>query len=139
MPGEAGEWITIDEVDYDDAAPWPSAPDGGGPSLERIANTAYGNDPANWRASTASGGTPGESLPPTEPLIAFEPAAITASILEGTNAAPAAFEVWNVGINTLTYTLADDAAWLTLSPAGGSSPGGAVRRAHSATFGAASL
>jgi hypothetical protein len=47
-------------VDYDDAPPWPAAPDGNGPSLQRLAPFIYGNDPAHWAASAAAGGSPGE-------------------------------------------------------------------------------
>ena len=48
---------------YGDQAPWPSAPDGSGPSLVLIApqtNPDHAN-PFNWRASTAAGGNPGTS------------------------------------------------------------------------------
>jgi|GEM_PF-459493 len=55
-PGDQ-EWghdqyfIPRDKVEYDDQAPWPVAPDGGGPSLNRINPAQYGNDPANWQAA----------------------------------------------------------------------------------------
>ena len=49
-------WITLDEVRYNDKAPWPVAADGDGPSLQRLVPAAYGNDPTNW---FASGPTPG--------------------------------------------------------------------------------
>jgi hypothetical protein len=52
----------VDEVAYDDAAPWPTAPDGGGPSLERIDLEADGGAAAAWAAAPIPGGTPG--LPP---------------------------------------------------------------------------
>jgi hypothetical protein len=54
---------------YDDAAPWPTAADGSGPSLEIIDPNGDPNDPANWRASQTNGGTPGvESVsPPATP------------------------------------------------------------------------
>src|SRR5207248_1404347 len=44
-------YITIDEVRYNDKAPWPLLADGFGPSLQRINSAAYGNDPANWLAA----------------------------------------------------------------------------------------
>jgi hypothetical protein len=44
---------------YGDSNPWPTAPDGSGPSLQIIDSQGNGNDPANWRASTVDGGTPG--------------------------------------------------------------------------------
>jgi spore coat protein CotH len=49
----------ISEFTYDDAAPWPAAADGGGPSLENINPLGNPNSPSNWRASDAVGGTPG--------------------------------------------------------------------------------
>lgn len=131
--------VTSDELEYDDVAPWPSTPDGGGPSLERIANSSYANDPVNWRASSAAGGTPGASQPPTTPLISFGPAAINAAVLQGTNAGPASFEVWNAGIGTLSYAVGENAAWMSVAPAIGSSQNSADRVTHSVTFDAAAL
>lgn len=60
-------YIAVDSILYDDEAPWPQQPDGAGPSLERIFAIGYGNDPINWAASTAQGGTPGRrnSVAPT--------------------------------------------------------------------------
>ena len=49
-------YITVDEVHYNKAQ-WPTAADGGGLSLQRIAAAAYGNDPINWQAADP---TPGQ-------------------------------------------------------------------------------
>lgn len=49
----------VDSVTYDDVAPWPTAADGGGPSLELSSPTADNAVAANWHASSAAGGTPG--------------------------------------------------------------------------------
>ena len=48
---------------YDDAAPWPTAANGQGPSLVLLApgTNPDHNNPANWRASSTSGGNPGSS------------------------------------------------------------------------------
>jgi len=51
------QYIRIDRVNYDDASPWVTSPDGGGPVLAKIFETTYGNDAANWSASIASPGT----------------------------------------------------------------------------------
>jgi hypothetical protein len=51
--------IDVDALVYQDVVPWPTAADGGGPSLERLAANAYADDPANWRASEQPGGSPG--------------------------------------------------------------------------------
>jgi len=50
----------VDIVEYDDGSPWPTSPDGGGPSLELI-DPSYDNSLAeSWQASFVDGGTPGE-------------------------------------------------------------------------------
>ena len=49
-------WIREEQVTYDDVAPWPTTPDGGGKVLRRINATAYGNDAANWQAADPSPG-----------------------------------------------------------------------------------
>jgi len=54
----AGTPNLIDTVTYDDASPWPTGPDGNGPTLE-LKNAKLDNaSAANWSAST-SHGTPG--------------------------------------------------------------------------------
>ncbi|MEX2187248.1 MAG: lamin tail domain-containing protein [Pirellulales bacterium] len=57
-PGPAGSLILADRVEYNDVAPWSILADGMGPSLSKIANSAYGNDPASWTAGP-NDGTPG--------------------------------------------------------------------------------
>jgi hypothetical protein len=44
---------------YDDSGTWPTAPDGGGPSLEIIDPLGDPSDPSNWRASLYYVGSPG--------------------------------------------------------------------------------
>jgi len=51
-------FITVDEVRYNDKAPWPPAADGSGASLQRLNVAAYGNDPINWTASAPTPGLP---------------------------------------------------------------------------------
>ena len=61
------QWIRVDRVTYSDglhpedfpagADPWPIKANGQGSSLTRIDPTAYGNDPANWKAATPSPGS----------------------------------------------------------------------------------
>ena len=67
---------TVDDVTYDDAAPWPVAPDGGGPSLEVSDLTADNADPANWHASSVDFGTPRQ--PNTSPPLALSGETVTA-------------------------------------------------------------
>lgn len=67
--GNGGEALTIknslglllDSVNYDDAAPWPTAADGTGPSLERKSLEAGSSDPTNWKASTNPDGAVGSA------------------------------------------------------------------------------
>lgn len=46
----------VDAVNYDDVAPWPTEPDGSGPSLVRCDPTTDGNDASNWRAASTGTG-----------------------------------------------------------------------------------
>lgn len=57
----SGANLTIDEVTYDDASPWPSSADGNGPSLTLMDLASDNSQAASWRASYADGGTPGTS------------------------------------------------------------------------------
>ncbi len=58
----------VDAVEYDDADPWPTEPDGDGPSLELI-DAGFDNALAESWMVAAIGGTPGtyESTSPVEP------------------------------------------------------------------------
>ncbi len=40
--------VLEDEIDYDDASPWPTAADGGGSSLQRLTTDSWGDDSASW-------------------------------------------------------------------------------------------
>lgn len=51
----------IHQFEYDDDAPWAVAADGNGPSLEIIDENGDHSDPANWRASSVLGGSPGSA------------------------------------------------------------------------------
>ncbi|HUU91758.1 MAG TPA: lamin tail domain-containing protein, partial [Phycisphaerae bacterium] len=61
---EVVRYIQVDSVDYSDGSavgdPWPTDPDGNGPSLERVTLGEYGDDPVNWTASPAADGSPGQ-------------------------------------------------------------------------------
>ncbi|MFO7888868.1 MAG: lamin tail domain-containing protein, partial [bacterium] len=52
--------LFVDSLKYDDQPPWPSEPDGNGPTLELIDLSADNSYPANWQASAGTG-TPGRS------------------------------------------------------------------------------
>ncbi len=77
--------ILIDIVNYDDAAPWPTEPDGDGPSLSLI-DPNYDNSLAgSWLASDQDGGTPGELNFPPEPFITVLDPNGGESIQQGSN------------------------------------------------------
>jgi len=48
---------TVDAVRYDDEAPWPTEPDGGGDSLHRMSADAWGNDSDNWTTALPNPGS----------------------------------------------------------------------------------
>lgn len=54
-----GDGFLTDSLTYDDTLPWPSEPDGTGPTLELIHPDMDNSDPASWMAS-AGNGSPGE-------------------------------------------------------------------------------
>ena len=71
-PGTNGvPYISVDEVRYNDRAPWPSAADGSGASLQRKSLLAYGNDRANWEAAVPTPGT--ELVVGLAPIITAQP------------------------------------------------------------------
>ena len=45
-----------DQVEYDNVAPWPTSPDGGGESLNRDDSHFWGNDSASWNAAAPTPG-----------------------------------------------------------------------------------
>lgn len=50
-------YATIDKVKYNDQQPWPDV-NNNGLMLQRIDNSAYGNDPVNWKAVDGMGKLP---------------------------------------------------------------------------------
>jgi hypothetical protein len=74
-------YARVDQVHYKDSKPWPAAADGYGASLHRLALSAYGDDPSNWLAASAS---PGAAYAGgVAPAITLQPSDIT--ILGGKN------------------------------------------------------
>ena len=59
----------VDEVTYDDELPWPTEPDGEGPSLELLDPTWDNSLAGAWAPSATPGGTPGapNSVSPASP------------------------------------------------------------------------
>ena len=64
QPGGLIPYILVDEVEYDDVAPWPTSPDGTGHSLTRVSESVFGNEPTNWvGAAPTPGGIPSLGIP----------------------------------------------------------------------------
>jgi hypothetical protein len=55
QPGQV-PYVLVDQVTYANQAPWPADADGTGLSLQRIAGTVYGDEPANWEAAMPTAG-----------------------------------------------------------------------------------
>ncbi len=60
-PGDIDEnfiryYISVDEINYSNKAPWPTTPNGNGNSLNKITKSNYGNDPVNWQGKTPTPG-----------------------------------------------------------------------------------
>jgi hypothetical protein len=64
----------IDNVAYDDSSPWPTAPDGDGPTLSLLDPALDNSLPENWAASLQNDGTPGaENFPTTATINVLTP------------------------------------------------------------------
>jgi hypothetical protein len=138
----AGEvpYIVVDRVKYEDQSPWPAEPDGTGASLERIVSQAYGNDVANWQASSFAGGTPGlGGTAPTTPLFAVSPNSINISVEVGQDAPAETIEVWNSGTNTLDYVVEESSPMFSVWPGNGTSTNASQKVIHTVTFATAAL
>ncbi len=62
----------VDTVTYNDDPPWPTEPDGDGPSLALLDETFDNALPESWAASRENGGTPGAvNFPPLPPVPAL--------------------------------------------------------------------
>jgi hypothetical protein len=70
-------YILVDQVDYSNRSPWTAAADGIGLSLQRLVESAYGNDPVNWIGAAASAGA-SYVAGGTAPSITAQPQNVTA-------------------------------------------------------------
>jgi hypothetical protein len=111
-PEDAGTngwlFVNIDEVRYNDRAPWPPAADGGGASLQRRVLAAYGNDPANWAGTPPTPGSPyvpgaGPPVIVTPPVNATVVATREATFSVLANGPGPLFYQWLFGNNLLSF------------------------------------
>jgi hypothetical protein len=64
-------YILLEQVAYSSNAPWPAGADGIDYTLSRSDDSRFGNDPANWSASSPTPGMPNVTLP--GPIILQQP------------------------------------------------------------------
>ncbi|MBN2581613.1 MAG: leucine-rich repeat domain-containing protein [Planctomycetes bacterium] len=77
--------------------------------------------------------------PPPRPTIACSTTSLSTACNYGANATNQAFEVWNSGDVTLDYTISDNAVWLEVVPASGTSSGSSDRKTHTVQYSSAGL
>ncbi len=108
----------VTSVTYGVTSPWPTSPAGTGPSLEVIDPFGDPNDPSNWRASAAAGGTPGlapatVTAPPVEisevlaKNVSYPINGVLSDWLELRNTTTSAVNIggWKLANSSSTYTL----------------------------------
>jgi hypothetical protein len=103
-------------VDYDDANGWPPAADGFGYSLELTDVNGDPDDPANWSASAAAGGTPGNRQPrlPTPTVRLNELMVLNTHSAPNSGVFSPWVELYNLATNTVELTgwsLTDNPNW----------------------------
>lgn len=103
----------ITSVAYRAVPGWPAAASGGGASLECINANGDPDDPANWRASSSPGGSPGKAnpLPPASPVRINELMADNISAVTHAGVYPDWIELYNAGnqaVDISGWSLSDD-------------------------------
>ena len=106
---------TIISVNYDHVNGWPAAAHDAGSSLEIIDPLGDPNDPANWRASAGTNGSPGSLVAPPPPgaVRLNEIMADNAGAVSNGVAFPDWIELYNSGassVNLSGWSLTDDSA-----------------------------
>ncbi len=92
-----------DTVTYDDGDPWPSSPDGDGPSLELISPAMDNSLASSWQASYVDGGTPGaENSQAEAPILTIEPASYDFGTVEAGESYTTTLTIYNTGTQELT-------------------------------------
>jgi len=87
-----------------------------------IASAAASNSPQTIpvRLTVNAPSSPaGTSTPSSSPAISWSPASLSTSCNRGWNASKQSFQVSNSGGGTLSYSITDNASWLSCSPASG--------------------
>ncbi len=104
----------IDEVEYDDVAPWPTSPDDGGFSLVLCDFGSDNNDPANWSAASTPTGFELNGMPifanpgavsncSTDPFVGFSGSSVIES--ENVGSVEVTIELTNGNSNATEVTV----------------------------------
>ena len=104
----AASGAIIQSFTYDDGSPWPTTPDGLGPSLTVANVNGNYNDPANWHPSIAPEGTPGynEGVDSNPAAPSNLQVSVTGYIASSTGPTPIANLIsWTAAPNALSYTI----------------------------------
>ena len=113
----------VDSVTYANAAPWPAAANGTGPSLELTSVTADNSLPINWRAASTTGGTPGLAntviggpsvIVPFGSMWRYDDS--TADLGTGWRASAFADGAWKLGRGQLGFGDGDEATVVSAGP-----------------------
>jgi hypothetical protein len=92
--GQTTSYINVDKAEYRDSTPWPTTPDGNGPSLQRASSSIIGNTVANWTGNAATPGAInagvvfGLSIATTSPLPGGVTGTAYSATLTATGGAP---------------------------------------------------
>jgi hypothetical protein len=105
--------MTIVSVTYGDSGGWPASADGGGASLELIDLAGATSEPANWQASAAANGSPGQpnSTLTAPAVILNEVGAENLSAVNNAGSFPDWVELRNttaLPVSLATWSLSDD-------------------------------
>ena len=111
--------VIVDQVDYTNAAPWPSDPAAGEVSLSLFDPATDNGDPLNWGISQAIGGTPGAMndtvpgnvVPPPNVVINelhYNPAGDGAEFVELFNAEGTEVDLSGWVFDGFTFTIPED-------------------------------
>jgi hypothetical protein len=133
-------YVVMDQVDYSDSLPWPPGAAGYGSSIRRIAINTFGSDPTNWTENVAAEIDPGLALElvPSS-CIGLSARKIFVHAEQGTNAQQQTFQVWNSGVDLLSYVILEGSSWLSVAGVTGSSIDPSEKNTHTISFTTAGL
>ena len=131
-----GAGFVVDEVPYQSSAPWPTAPNGNGPSLSLIDDALDNALASSWEPSYILGGTPGGPNAPVVNPIVINEIHYNPADSQGADTDYEFLELYNTGATTLNlagYTFNNGIAF-TFPVGAQIAPGGYVLIAKNAAM-----